>query len=244
MDVYEVTVGRFRQFVEAGKGTQTAPPADGSGANPNLAGSGWQSGWNTELAATTAALMAGLKCHSTYQTWTDSPGENESRPIDCVTWYEAFSFCIWDGGRLATEAEWHYAAAGGSEQRWYPWSTAGGTSIDCTHASYDCPNNSCGNGIHGCQATDIIVVGTKPGGKGRWGQADLGGNVSEWALDGYAAYQNPCNNCANLTDTSNRVFRGGTFSSQPPGLSSYQRGGISAPWFRSNGTGVRCVRTP
>ncbi|MGO9835775.1 MAG: SUMF1/EgtB/PvdO family nonheme iron enzyme [Polyangiaceae bacterium] len=34
--------------------------------------------------------------------------------IDCVNWYESYTFCIWDGGFLPSEAEWEYAAGGGS----------------------------------------------------------------------------------------------------------------------------------
>lgn len=41
LDKYEVTVGRFRQFVAAGSGTQQHPPADGAGAHDDIATSGW-----------------------------------------------------------------------------------------------------------------------------------------------------------------------------------------------------------
>src|SRR5690242_15342252 len=37
LDKYEVTVGRFRQFVEAGMGTQASPPGPGAAAHAAIA---------------------------------------------------------------------------------------------------------------------------------------------------------------------------------------------------------------
>src|SRR5580693_3178198 len=33
-----------------------------------------------------------------YSTWTEAAGTQENLPINCVNWYEAYAFCIWDGG--------------------------------------------------------------------------------------------------------------------------------------------------
>ncbi|WP_437908844.1 SUMF1/EgtB/PvdO family nonheme iron enzyme [Sorangium sp. So ce327] len=118
LDRYEVTVGRFRAFVEALKGTRRDPPALGAGERPGVTDSGWQFDWTSSLTANTEQLKAQLECQY-YPTRTAERGPNEHRPMHCVTWYEAFAFCAWDGGYLPTEAEWNYAVAGGEEQRVY-----------------------------------------------------------------------------------------------------------------------------
>jgi formylglycine-generating enzyme required for sulfatase activity len=204
LDKYEITVGRFRQFVDAGMGTQATPPASSSGAHPSIVGSGWNSAWNANLPTTTANLKGGVKCSPAYQTWSDTPSSNENKPQNCLDWYTAFAFCIWDGGRLPTEAEWNYAASGGSEQRVYPWSNPPtSTAIDDSYAVY------CGAS---CTSGDMNVGMKSPKGDGKWGQSDLGGNEFEWVLDWYAdPYSAPCDNCANLTPASMRVWRGSSY---------------------------------
>lgn len=239
IDTYEVTVGRFRRFVAAGQGTQASPPAAGTGAHQNLANSGWSSSWNTSLVPTTVALKTALKCDPTYQTWSDAPAAFESHPINCITWYEAMAFCVWDGGYLATEAEWNYAAAGGDEQRAYPWSSPPtSTSIDATRASYAC----LGDGMPACSRDDLLRVGSVPAGDGRWGHADLSGNLWEWVLDWYAEpYGTPCVDCANLTDAAFRVHRGGAFRNLDTAARSATRGYDPAN-YRASDVGVRCAR--
>jgi formylglycine-generating enzyme required for sulfatase activity len=240
LDKYEITVGRFRQFVDAGMGTQSSPPGSGAGVHPLIANSGWNSAWNVSLSGDTAALKAVLKCLPAYQTWTDTAGDNESRPQNCLDWYTAFAFCAWDGGRLATEAEWNYAAAGGSEQREYPW----GSGLDASKASYydDSTGPRMGDGVAGCSVADLVVVGSKPAGNGKWGQADLAGNVREWTLDWYASpYQNPCDNCAVLTAASLRVVRGCSFFKDLD-LSSANRYSDN-PSGHSFQVGARCARS-
>lgn len=248
-DKYEVTVERFRAFVNAGMGTQLNPPPPGAGAHPNIAGSGWDSRFNFYLLANTADLIAAVKCDLRYQTWTDVPGANEHRPMSCITWYEAMAFCIWDGGYLPTVAEWNYAATGGDQQRAYPWSSlAGPLTIDGFHASYDDGGNCVGDGLPGCAVTDLVEVGTKPAGDGRWGQSDLAGNASEWILDWEpGGYLNPCTDCSdvdpNLAFGSGygRAFRGGSFFDSATGLRTASRFG-AGPTDRFAFIGARCAR--
>ena len=242
LDTYEVTVGRFREFVAAGMGTQASPPAAGAGAHAIIANSGWDPAWNPLLAPDTTMLIAGVKCSEMYQTWTDTPGRNENRPMVCITWYEAMAFCAWDGGYLPTEAESMYAASGGNLQRAYPWSTPpSSTTVDCTFANFggsNWPSTAC------VSAGAAIAGSTSPQGDGLWGQADLAGNVTEWVLDSYESpLPTPCNDCANLTPAEFRVIRGGSFNYDESYLRSAFRY-LGSPANRNFGRGVRCARSP
>jgi sulfatase modifying factor 1 len=254
LDKYEVTVGRFRAFVQAGMGTQLNPPPEGAGAHSKIAGSGWDStSWNAKLAANKADLIADIKtCFSStfgdneskYSTWTDTPtADTENRPMNCITVYEATAFCIWDGGYLPTEAEWNYAAAGGDQQRAYPWSNPfGSLTIDSSYASYNDGMNCVGDGNPGCAVTDLVKVGSKPAGDGRWGQSDLGGNAWEWTLDEIAPYLNPCMDCARLP-RFDRIVRGGSFGRTTFFLRTVNRASFPSG-DRVGEVGVRCARAP
>lgn len=245
LDKYEVTVGRFRQFVGAVVGGWK-PPA-GAGKHAHLSGGaglnggtepGWDAADNVNLAATSVDWDANLACSPQFATWTPSAGPGEKRPITCISWYEACAFCIWDGAFLPTEAEWNYAASGGSEQRAYPWSAPPvSTTIDCTYANYD-PVSAC------VMAGPNDVGSESPKGDGKWGQADLAGNVYEWALDWFEfPYATPCEDCADLTPASIRVNRSGGARDGAQQLFSSARAGTD-PAHRDGLTGARCARIP
>jgi formylglycine-generating enzyme required for sulfatase activity len=246
LDKYEVTVGRFRSFKTAWQGGWR-PPA-GAGKHTHLnGGSGltdssgtttYEQGWDTAWASSVAPTDANLLCNSSFETWTVSPGPNEVRPINCVNWFEAYAFCIWDEAFLPSEAEWNYAASGGAEQRVFPWSNpASAAVIDCTYANYY-------NGVP-CQTTDPDVVGHEsPKGDGKYGQADLGGNAWEWLLDSAGAYGPTCNDCASLPPSAtSRGNRGGSFNQGVlPLYSSFRSSALATP--HSFIYGVRCARAP
>lgn len=237
LDRFEVTVGRFRAFVHAWNAGWR--PGNGAGKHSHLNGGnglnggtepGWNSSWDAEFATTMPVWNTNLA----NGTWTLNPGANEGMPISKLNWYEAYAFCIWDGGFLPSEAEWNYAAAGGGGtdgQRVYPWSNPPtSTTIDATYAVY-------------LSSSPELIGSKSPNGDGKWGQADLAGNEWEWALDWHTVYDNLCNNCANLTTHSDRVLRGGSFGANASQLLSSHRYALP-PTHRDSNIGARCAKTP
>ncbi len=199
--------------------------------------------WNTDLFSTKAAWDSNLACDS-QASWTPSSGGNENRPISCVLWSQAAAYCIWDGGFLPSEAEENYARAGGNQQRYYPWSSPpSSTTIDCSFANY----------LGAAGGTDFCVspgtgatsdVGAlSPKGNGRYGQADLAGNIDEWQLDWSADYTPTCTDCADLLATTTRALGGSSIGSHQFTLATAWR----ESWFPdtvSGQFGLRCARVP
>jgi formylglycine-generating enzyme required for sulfatase activity len=281
LDRFEVTIGRFRKFLNAWKAGFR--PAAGEGKHGHLFGgkgladssvrgkyeTGWHETWSDEHVAPTDAK---LQCENEKprvftrakvadegppeepkrREWTPEPAGNENVPVACASWFEAYAFCIWDGGFLPSEAEWEYAAAGGSEQRPYPWSHADTPSvIDCSYANYDY-----------CVGATNDVGSESPKGDGKYGHADLAGNVREWTSDYWVeAYATPCNDCSLLSvprtvsafEIPRRSPRGGGFLDHSNYMvasdASKTRGYFLLrrelePTARSEAVGFRCARAP
>jgi formylglycine-generating enzyme required for sulfatase activity len=185
-----------------------------------------------------------------YQTW----GSNleKTAPINCVSWFTAFAFCIWDGGRLPTESEWEYAAAGGEGDRLYPW---GPEPPNGARAVYRCLGD--GSAAQVCAIDDILPVGSKTSGAGRYGQLDLAGSMWEWVLDHFADYPSEARDFAKLSSDpkAERVYRGGCFLCDIEGLKAADRSMFVSnsskltvfsdpPQTQIAGTGFRCARNP
>jgi formylglycine-generating enzyme required for sulfatase activity len=62
-------------------------------------------------------------------------------------------------------------------------------------------------------------------------------------LDWYAPYADPCDDCADLTPASYRVFRGGGYDHQAFELRAGNRNYFDAT-YRTRHLGVRCARAP
>jgi sulfatase modifying factor 1 len=265
LDVYEVTVGRFRKFANAASsedGSVPWVPPRGSGKHAHLNGTqglvnggdagtvyepGWDPSWDAYLPTSTSGWDSSLLqdfCNSDASmrsnTWTKSAGPNENLPIDCVTWYQAYAFCIWDGGFLPSSTEWNFAASGGNNQWVFAW---GDNLFSQDYAIYNCYYGSppFGNNCNGLAS--IAPVGSAPKGRGFWGQLDLNGSMYEWTLDYGGFYPNPCNDCANFTTGNLRILRGGGFDSQPNEIETAFRDS-SDPLRPHGDVGFRCARVP
>jgi formylglycine-generating enzyme len=224
LDAFEVTVGRMRAYVEA---FDELTFSDGEGAHPLIPGSGWQEAFEAALPSSADDLRASLKCHDD-ATWTDIPGDQEALPVNCVNWAVAFSYCAQIGGRLPTEAEWEYAAAGGDQNRLYPW----GSEQPTAERANFYPGN-------------LTAAGELAGGEGRYGNFDLAGNVWEWVLDWldtgwYSGDGSTCENCARVTTGTHRAIRGGAYTYQDVTLRATTRSG-QEPSTRDRAIGFRCA---
>jgi sulfatase modifying factor 1 len=255
LDKFEVTVGRFRRFVDAVLAGWR--PAMGSGKHGHVNGGkglsrlgapghelGWDDAWSQatidfRLYTTKVDWDTSLVCTPKLSSWTFNKEGNEHRPINCVNWYQAYAFCIWDGGFLPSESEWNYAAVGGNQQLEYPW---GNYAPSADLAVYGCnrgtPAGTCND------VTSIWPVGSLASGNGRFGQSDLAGNIAEWTLDvSHDLDPAACADCAFLEyePPDGRVRRGGWFSGAAFQITTR---GVVDPRTVNEADGIRCARSP
>jgi formylglycine-generating enzyme required for sulfatase activity len=151
----------------------------------------------------------------------------EQHPINCVSWAQARNFCLAQGGRLPTEAEWEKAARGESGQA-YPWGEAA-------------PAPSLA--VYGQKERGTEAVGERPAGVSPFGAQDMAGNVWEWVEDAYdpAWYaQAPVQDPLCRLPSTEKVIRGGSMYMAPAWLRTYARG-HQQPDTAADSVGFRCA---
>ena len=146
---------------------------------------------------------------------------NDNMPIVNVTWDEAHDYCTWAGGRLLTEAEWEYAARGGS-----------------TEARYGNLDEIAWYGQNSGGRTHEVAQKRANG----FGLYDMLGNVWEWVNDWYDEnyYQHsPSQDPPGPESGQYRVLRGGAWVSLPR-FARVSLRGWGDPSYRDDLNGFRC----
>lgn len=199
--------------------------------------------WWDEERPTHSVTLSGYYIGETEVTqalWSAVMGYNPSYfkgsdlPVENVSWEDAQSFIsklnqlMGLSFRLPTEAEWEYAARGGSKSRGYKYS--GNNDVNRV-AWYD------GNG--GLKTHYV---------RGRWsnelGLYGMSGNVKEWCGDWKGSYskESQTNPVGPSTGTY-RVYRGGGYDSGERNCRVSSRGG-GIPSLRDERVGLRLVLLP
>jgi formylglycine-generating enzyme required for sulfatase activity len=146
---------------------------------------------------------------------------NENMPIVGVDWNDAQAYCGWVGGRLPTEAEWEYAARGGS-----------------TEARYGPIDEIAWYGKSGREPHPVAQKRANG-----FGLYDVLGYVSEWVNDWYDGnyYQSsPAQDPQGPGSGRHRVLRGGSWGINPRLVRVSDRDNLNPAVRNSVDLGFRC----
>lgn len=152
------------------------------------------------------------------------------RPVVGVSWYDAQHFVGWlnwkagtdDEYSLPSESQWEYAARAGTTTA-FPW----GDELDHDYGNFGRHDHELGGFARGRDTWVDETSPVKSFPSNTFGVYDMHGNIFEWTEDCYEAdfahaptdgRPNKEGNCAN------RVFRSGTFLSNPYMQRSARRG--------------------
>jgi formylglycine-generating enzyme required for sulfatase activity len=137
-------------------------------------------------------------------------GGRGDHPVVHVSWHDAMAYCAWSGTRLPTEAEWEFAARGGSEGKQFPWGDelepSGRHRMNVFQGTFPAENTAA-DGYEGTAPVDAF----EPNG---YGLFNMTGNVWEWCADWFSpAYysHSPRRDPTGPPSGQHRVMRGGSY---------------------------------
>jgi formylglycine-generating enzyme required for sulfatase activity len=225
---YELTRGEFRAFVnDTGRSVGECQYWDGATFRPD-----------------------------TGFSWTNRPEQTTDRfPVVCIDWHDAQAYARWlsqrtgKNYRLLTEAEWEYAARGGTATA-RPWGES--DQQQCRYANgADAAGKRARVSWTEWNVCDDGYSDTAPVGSflpNAFGLFDMIGNPWEWTQDCYSGYDaaaqavHASGGAITAGDCTSRVTRGGGWNDYPRWLRSAFRDSIPAS-DRHDGLGVRLART-
>jgi formylglycine-generating enzyme required for sulfatase activity/predicted Ser/Thr protein kinase len=219
--VYEVTVGEFREFVDA-----------------------------TRRKITGCTVYDGSWHERADLSWSDvGYPQSSTHPVACVSWRDSRDYTTWlshktgQHYRLPSASEWEYAARAGSEAP-RPWSSDTEACKSANVADASAAQRYPGWKVHQCNDGYVYSAPVGSFAPNSFGLYDMLGNVFEWVQDCWHADYGgaPADGSAWLSgDCSQHDMRGGSWFTAAPNVSVAARNRFEEG-YRSNSVGFRIVR--
>jgi sulfatase modifying factor 1 len=229
MDIHEVTIRDFREFVAA---TNYVTDAEKNNGCVIWNGADWEKTEGIDWRFDELGNELGI--------------DKDNHPVTRLSWNDANAYATWKGKRLPTEAEWEYAARGGSKENTFAW---GNDPV----AKGPVANISDENFVKTVtfwpyhEGYDDGYTFTSPVGSfapNEFGLYDMAGNAWEWCADYFDENfygRSPVDNPRNDEPNEQRALRGNSWDGRP-GWMRCSRRTSDAQSNSYADTGVRCVK--